>query len=82
MFRKLMIAGAALAALTAPSLAAPSLAASNWYVFQYGDQSQGCYVAPRAKLSGDELMLAGPFGSQAKGKAAAAAITDCTVSRD
>ena len=66
MFRKLIIAGATLAALTVPTLAA-----SDWNVIKGNrpssdNQSSLCFVADRAAAMGEE-QIGGPFKSQALG---------------
>jgi hypothetical protein len=70
MLRKLIIAGATLAALTAPALSA-----QGWYVIRNlaGD---ACFAAPRAAELGEEK-VSGPFGSRANALQALSASGDC-----
>ena len=79
MFRKLIIAGATLAALTVPTLAA-----SDWNVIKGNspatdNQSSACFVADRAPAMGEEK-IGGPFKSQALGLDALKKYAACDAS--
>jgi hypothetical protein len=82
MLRKLIIASATLAALTAPTLAA-----SNWNVIRptagapTKASSSPCFVAERNAATGEER-IAGPYGSQALGHDAMLKNAACIVQDD
>ena len=73
MLRKLIIAGAALAALATPALAA------NWYVLR--DQAPpdtACFVADHAAAQG-ERQIAGPFANESRANAEVKNLAACDL---
>ena len=61
MLRKLIIAGATLATLTAPALSA-----EGWYVIR-SIPDDTCFAAPRVAAPGEQL-VGGPYASQSGAK--------------
>lgn len=73
MLRKLIIAGAALAALATPALA------EQWYlVHPLSPAGAGCQVLNHRAQAGEEE-IAGPFASQASAQAAMDKYAACVV---
>jgi hypothetical protein len=82
MLRKLIIAGAALAAFTAPTLAA-----SNWNLLRPStgiathNMSSPCFVANRGATPGEQK-VAGPFASQSAGYDSQMKSPACAIQND